>query len=137
MKKFLISLLLLTVCILFAAPVQLYPPKKANKTIVGFALHRDKDFHWMLFKLAKDAPADVVIDCIYLNTDQDKNTGRKKVGNEYYIVPLKKGTTAYSKDGKERGFRRSTELFRLGDWIAIRIKSEVFKDNPLKEYSFW
>ena len=137
MKKFLISLLLLTVSILFAVPIQLYPPKKANKTIVGFALHRDKDFHWMLFKLAKDAPADVVIDSIYLNTDQDKNTGRKKVGNEYYIVPLKKGATAYSKDGKERGFRRSTELFRLGEWIAIRIKSEVFRDNPLKEYSFW
>ena len=137
MKKFLTVLLMAAASCLFAAGVQLYPPKKANKLIEGFAMHKDGDFCWMLFKLTKDAPKELIIDSIYLDTDKDKNTGRKKVGNEYYIVPLKRSATAYSKDGKETGFRRSTEAFRLGDWMAIRIKAEVFKDNMPVEYSFW
>ena len=137
MKRFLTVLLTVAACCLFAAGIQLFPPTKANKVILGYALHKADNHHWMLFKLAKDAPADVFIDGVYIHADQDKNTGRKKVGNEYYLALKKHGATAYSKDGKETGVRRSAEVFRVGDWMLVRINAEVFKANPLTEYSLW
>ena len=136
MKKFLaLSLALLAGC-LIAAEIQLYPMAKPNKYISGFALHKDAQYYWFMFQLTPEAPQDLVIDRLYVNTDKDKNTGRTKVGNEYYVVAAKNSITAYTREGKEIGGRKKVYSFRTPGWQMIRVNADAFTANPITDYCF-
>ena len=138
MKKFLtLSLALLAGC-LIAAEIQLYPMSKPNKYISGFALYKDAQYYWFMFQLTPEAPQDLVIDCLYVNTDKDKNTGRKKVGNEYYVVAAKNSITSYTKEGKEIGGRKKgkKQIEYLPHGIIVKDDIEIGHENIVPLWQF-
>ena len=54
----------------------------------------------IVYPVAPDAPADFAINSIYIFADQDRNTGRKGIGNEYYFDITKAMISTYAADGK-------------------------------------
>ena len=119
---------------LAAGQVAFYKEKSNNKFVEGAAFVNTKDALALVFKLTKDAPQDFSLNNIYMYTDQDRKTGRKNLGNEYYFDIAKEQISAYAKNGKGSLFRNALKEVKKDNFYMVIFNENVTTANPLKEF---
>ena len=86
MKKFItIALAATGTFLLSGMELPLYPAAKKNTPVIQAAFENNGNFYRLAFKLAPGTGNDFSINSVYVFTDNDRNTGRKGIGNEYFL----------------------------------------------------
>jgi hypothetical protein len=119
---------------LAAGQVAFYKEKSNNKFVEGAAFVNTKEALALVFKLTKDAPQNFSLNNIYMYTDQDRKTGRKNLGNEYYFDIAKEQISAYAKNGKGSLFRNALKEVKKDNFYMVVFNKNVTTANPLKEF---
>ena len=86
------------------------------------------------FKLPADTEADFGIVNVYIFADNDRTTGRKNMGNEYFLDVTKSMVSTYSADGKGTLHRKAVTAVRDGEWYILSFSKNLAPDTPLKEF---
>ena len=137
MKKMLLFVCTLTVFTVMAAPMlDLYPAQKNRSVVVGGAMVERPDATVVLFQLKPGTSEDFKIENIYIYADENPATGRKGIGNEYYIDPTKQQVSSYSADGAGKLHRKAVNAYRAGDWYYLLIQNDVLISGKLAAARF-
>jgi hypothetical protein len=133
MKKSILMFLLLTFAALssFAAEIKLFNAAKNTTAVKQAAFVSDGTDRRLIFKLSPEAPADFAINSIYVFVDNDRATGRKGIGNEYYFDIAKKMISSYTADGKGTLHRKAVTASRDGQWYILTIPAKFFAVKEL------
>ena len=135
MKKFLIcSFLLIGMFVSAAVKAPAFAAAKKASPVLQAAFAKNGSTLCLCLRLKPETPADFSLSNIYLYTDEDRNTGRKGVGNEYYFDIPKSQISSYTKEGKGTLNRNALTIVRSGDWFIIAFDESVTLQNPLKEF---
>lgn len=134
--KFFLSLLtaLVSFCTVFAADGLVFSAAKSSAPVLGAAFAGKGDTLAFMVKLAPDAPADFTLANAYLFTDNDRNTGRKGLGNEYYFDVPKSMISSYEVNGKGTLHRNAISQFRMGQWYILTFDKMLTAGNPIKDF---
>jgi hypothetical protein len=117
---------------LWAADAPFFPAK--NAIVTGAALVEKGDTMALAFKLPDNSAGDFSLINIYLFADQDRNTGRKGMGNEYYFDIPKGMISTYDADGKGTLHRNALNQFLIGGWYIITFDKSLTAAAPIKEF---
>ena len=117
----------------YAAEGVFYPLNKKNSPILGAALASKGDTLAFLFKLSADAN-NLTFANIYVFADNDRSTGRKNMGNEYYFDIAKSMISTYAADGKGTLHRNAFSQFRSGQWYIITFDRGITAEKTLKDF---
>ena len=112
MKKLLFSAVIFSAMLISAAEVPLFPAGKKSTQVTHAAVESAGDNHKIAFKLASGTAEDFAIGSIYVFVDQDPKTGRKGIGNEYFIDIAKAMISSYAADGKGTLHRKAVSAKR-------------------------
>ena len=82
------------------------------------------------FKLPADTEADFGIVNVYIFADNDRTTGRKNMGNEYFLDVTKSMVSTYSADGKGTLHRKAVTAVRDGEWYILSFSKNLAPDTP-------
>ena len=136
MKKFILTAVLLTITAWssYGMEIKLFNAVKKTSPVKQTAFTADGEICRLLFRLAPDAPADFAINSIYIFADQDRNTGRKGIGNEYYFDLTKAMISTYTADGKGTLHRKAVTAQRDGEWYTVTFPAKLCAGNPLQEF---
>ena len=136
MKKSILTALLLSITALssFAAEIKLFNAAKKSTPVTQAACMQDGANYLLIFKVAPETPADFAIHNIYIFVDNDRNTGRKGIGNEYYFDIAKKMISSYAADGKGTLHRKAITVLRDGQWYILKVPAKLFDGNKLNEF---
>ena len=136
MKKSILTALLLSVAALSSsgAEIKLFNVAKKSTPVTQAAFMQDDTNCRLIFKVAPETPADFTINNIYLFVDNDRTTGRKGIGNEYYFDIAKKMISTYAADGKGTLHRKAITVSRDGQWYILTFPAKLSADTVLKEF---
>ena len=134
MKKLLFSAVIFSAMLISAAEVPLFPAEKKSTQVTHAAVETAGDNHKIAFKLASGTAEDFAIGSIYVFVDQDPKTGRKGIGNEYFIDIAKAMISSYAADGKGTLHRKAVSAKRSGDWYILSVSSKFIPADALKEF---
>lgn len=135
MKKFItIALAATGTFLLSGMDLPLYPAAKKNTPVIQAAFENNGDFYRLAFKLAPGTGNDFSINSVYVFTDNDRNTGRKGIGNEYFLDVKKAMVSTYNADGKGKLHRKALSTVRSGQWYFLKFSSGLNPENPLKDF---
>ena len=119
---------------LFAEEVPFYKEKTNNSYVEGASFIETKDSLAIAFKLTQSAPCDFSLNNIYVFSDTNRNTGRKNLGNEYYLDIPKGQISSYATNGKGTLFRNALKEYKVDNYYIIVFDKSVTIANPLKEF---
>jgi hypothetical protein len=86
-----------------------------EKEVASFGYIFKDNINFLVFKLSSKDKSNAIIG-VYVNTDNDLETGRKKVGNEFYIAPPKDVLYIY---GKKKEAKVKPELNYLTNGCLV------------------
>ncbi|MBE6358152.1 MAG: hypothetical protein E7057_02765 [Lentisphaerae bacterium] len=134
MKKIIFAAVLFCTAVLTAAEVPLYPVAKKQTPATCAAWEENGGMYRIAFKLPADTEADFGIVNVYIFADNDRTTGRKNMGNEYFLDVTKSMVSTYSADGKGTLHRKAVTAVRDGEWYILSFSKNLAPDTPLKEF---
>ena len=103
--------------------------QKSMSTFTTIGYKKTKDKTYISFNFKRKITGDE-IGALYLDADCNENTGRKNMGNDYFIHPGKKRIMPYSKSHKELK-RSSIEVYKEGNSIILGISNSKLKGGPI------
>ena len=133
MKKVVSLCAALAAVVSAAAEVPVFPVVKSTTPVVSAALKDEGDHLLFLFRLAPDAGEKFAVSNVYVYVDNDVKTGRKGIGNEYFIDVPKGMVSGYAADGKGTLHRKAVTASRRGEWYILSVDKKSTAANPFTE----
>ena len=134
MKKIISCIALIAAVVASAAEVPLYPAVKKNTPVQMAAFENSDGTYRLAFKLASGTAEDFALGGVYVFADEERSTGRKNIGNEYFLDVTKKTVSTYSADGKGKLHRKAVSADRVGDWYILSFSDKLASETVLKEF---
>ena len=103
---------------------------REDRGIVGVGYKPLDGMHVFLFLMADAEQAAECAFSVYLDADNDRSTGREKIGNDYYLSPGKHTATCYDKSRQSRHVPLDVCCW-AGRAVIVGMKVERFAERPL------
>lgn len=133
MKKFWILSAVAAVFNLLAAEVTVYNTAKKSTPVTAVMLDNSGEDYILGFKVAPETPEDFAVGAVYIFVDTDRNTGRKGMGNEYFLDVKKMMVSTYTADGQGTLHRKAVSAKREGQWYMLVFSKKLAPAMPINE----